>query len=325
MNIRPLGWRDLTLLYGYLDRGIFLDSAQVLTHGRSMVPMGVFLSFMGPSARMYTYRTESISTPGVPLLGQLSYTMGASFARLTFLAPEDTLEQPEISALSDFVASKAGKLGAFHILADVDECSQAFEMLHKAGFAIYARQRIWRLDGQPAGDGESADWVSCRSKDVIAARSLYCNVVPGLVQQIEPLPKKEIRGRVYYKDGEMLAFVETKYGRNGVWLQPFIHPDAGDINRYFINLLQGLPGRGNRPLYICIRSYQSWLESSIVEMGAQPGPSQAVMVRHLTVAVPANQAYPVPAINGKRVEPTAPIVQIDANHYVETAKAERHS
>lgn len=324
MNIRPFSWRDLSLLNRYLDRGIFLDSAQVLTHGKSMVPMGAFLSFMGPTTRMYTYRSDNAIKQGDPLLGQLSYATGSSYARLTFLAPEDTLAQPEISALSDHMASEAGKLGAFHILADVDECSQAFEMLHKASFAIYARQRIWRMDGEPTGDVDSTDWISCRSKDVIAVRSLYCNVVPGLVQQVEPLAKKELKGSVLYKAGEVLAFVESRYGRNGVWVQPFIHPDAGDIERFLVPLLQALLGKGKRPLYICIRSYQSWLESAIEAIGAQPGASQAVMVRHLTVARPVSQAYPVPAINGTRVEPTAPIVQIDGNHFVETAEAERH-
>jgi len=323
MNIRPFGWRDLSLLNRYLDRGLFLDSAQVLTHGRSLVPMGAFLSFLAPSTRMYTYRSDRSASSGEPLLGQLSYSMGASYARLTFLAPEDTLEQTEISMFSDFIAIQAGNLGAFHILADVDECSQAFEMLHQAGFAIYARQRIWRLDRQAEGDGNPAIWVSCRSKDIIAVRSLYCNIVPGLVQQVEPLPKKDIKGNIYYKDGEILAFVETKYGRNGIWLQPFIHPDAGDFECYLVSLLQSLAAKGNRPLYICIRSYQSWLESAIQAMGAQAGPSQAVLVRHLTVARTVNQAYPVTAINGKRVEPTAPIAQIDRSHSVETVEVER--
>jgi hypothetical protein len=49
------------------------------------------------------------------------------------------------------------------------------------------------------------------------------------------------------------------------------------------------------------------------------------MVRHLTVARPVNQAYPVPAINGKRVEPTAPIVQIDGHQYVEKSDVDHRS
>jgi hypothetical protein len=259
----------------------------------------------------------------MPLIGQLTFTPGASFARLSFLAPEDAMDQYELSALADYMAMQMGELGAFHILADVDESSQIFQLLHRAGFAIYARQRIWRLEGQPVGEEDPVTWRACRSKDSIGVRSLYCNIVPGLVQQVEPLPKKNLKGVVHYQDGDLLAFVELKYGRNGIWVQPFIHPDAEGFNRYLFHLLHDLPGRGNRPLYICVRSYQSWLESAFEAMGAQPGPQQAVMVRHLALTRRVNQSYPLPAINGTRAEPTAPIARIGESRFLEPSEAER--
>jgi hypothetical protein len=255
----------------------------------------------------------------------LTYSSGSSYARFSFLAPEDTVGQPELFALAEYMATEMGKIGALHILADVNESSPVLELLHRGGFAIYARQRIWRLDGQPAGETEPVAWTSCRSKDFIAVRSLYCNIVPGLVQQVEPLPKKELKGYVYYKDGDLLAFVELKYGRSGLWVQPFFHPDVAGFERYLVQLLCDLPGRGNRPLFICIRSYQSWLDSAIEAMGAQPGPTQAVMVRHLASAQKVNQAYPVTAMNGKQVEPTAPLAQIGEMKYFESVEAEKHS
>jgi hypothetical protein len=228
-----------------------------------------------------------------------------------------------LAALSDFMAVQMGSQGAFHILADVDESNQIFQLLHRVGFAIYARQRIWRLDGQPIGETHPVTWRATRSRDAIGVRSLYCNVVPGLVQQVEPLPKKELKGVVYYQNGELHAFVELKYGRNGIWVQPFVHPDAEGFDRHLIHLLQDLPGRRERPLYICVRSYQSWLETAIEAMGAQPGPHQAVMVRHLTVARRINQAYPLPAINGTRAEPTAPIARIEKSRYPDPSEAEK--
>ncbi len=323
MNIRPLGWRDLPLLRSYLSRGLYLDSPQVLTHGRALIPIGAMLSYLGPSTHMYTYRSEDSSKGNVPVIGQLVFSAGLTYARLTFLAPEDQVAQPELSAMADYMAAEVGKLGAFHILADIDERSQVFELLHRVSFAIYARQRIWRLDGKPAGETKAITWTSCHSKDVIGVRTLYCNIVPGLVQQIEPLPKKNLKGFVYYKDGNLLAYVEVKYGRNGIWVQPFIHPDAAGFGLYLGHLLDDLPGRRNRPIYICIRSYQSWLDPAISAMGAQPGPTQAVMVRHLAAAQKVNQAYPVTALNGKRVEPTAPLAQIGEMKYIESAEAER--
>jgi hypothetical protein len=322
MNIRPFDWRDLALLHGYLNRGIFLDSTRALIHGNSVIPLGALLYFLGPSTHMFTYRCSYDTPSGSPLIGQMTYATGASYARLSFLAPEDAIDQGGLSALSDYMALQMGNKGAFHILADINESSQVFQLLHRAGFAIYARQRIWRLDGQPQGDQNPVPWRTALSRDVIGVRSLYCNVVPGLVQQVEPLPKKKLKGVVLYKGTDVIAFVELKYGRNGIWAQPFIHPDVGDFDCSLVHLLHELPNRGNRPLYLCVRSYQSWLESAIEAMGAQPGPVQAVMVRHLTIAQRESQAYKVPAMNGTRAEPTAPLVNINESHYQKPAEVE---
>jgi hypothetical protein len=325
MNIRSFGWRDVALLHRYLNRGLFLDSTRVLIHGTSLIPMGAFLSFLGPSTRMFTYRCEDDSRSGNPLIGQVTLELGTSYARLSFLAPEDTMDQSELSALSDYMAKHMGEKGAFHILADIDENSQVFQMLHSAGFAIYARQCIWRLDGEPSGEAEAANWRAWRSRDAIGVRSLYCNVVPGLVQQVEPLPKKNIKGMVCYKNGDLQAFVELKYGRNGVWAQPFIHPDAQDFDRHLVYLLRELPGRGKRPIYICVRSYQSWLDSAFEKMRAVSGPTQAVMVRHMAVTRRVNQALPIPNINGTRAEPTAPIAHCDESQFQVLAQIDRQT
>src|SRR5512139_2676659 len=309
MNIRPFGWRDILLLNSYRRKGLFLDSMRVLIHGQALIPMGAFLTYWGPSTRIFTYRCD-VQT-GRPLIGQITYVNGSANARLSDLAPENGLEAVDLSALSDFMVMQVGMRGAFHVLADVDENSQIYPVLRRAGFAIYARKRIWRLDGKAIGDEDRVSWRPSRSGDVIGAHSLYSNVVPGLIQQVEPLPKKVLKGFVHHQHGELRAFVELKYGRNGIWVQPFVHPDAEFFDRHLIQLLRQLPGRNGRPLYICIRSYQSWLETAIEEAGAQSGPQQAVMVRHLSVNLRVKQALPVHAINGTRTEPTAPIAQIE--------------
>jgi hypothetical protein len=325
MNIRPFGLRDLTLLSKYRNRGLFLDSTRVLIHGTSMVSVGALITFVGPTLRMFTYLCENDSQPGKRIIGQVTYLMGASYARLSFLAPEDGLEQPEVTTLSEHIVEQIGALGVYHVVADVDENNHVFQLLHRSGFAIYARQRIWRLDGEPAGEADTAPWRANHSRDSISVRSLYCNVVPGLVQQVEPLPKKDLKGVVYYQNGELLAFVDVKYGRKGIWVQPFVHPDAQGFDRHLVHLLQDFPGRRERALYICVRSYQSWLESAVEEMGAQPGPPQAVLVRHLAVARRVSQSYALPAINGKRPEPTAPIAHIEENLILQPSKVENQN
>ena len=172
-----------------------------------------------------------------------------------------------------------GEQGAFHIIAEIDESSPVYSSLRRAGFATYARQRIWRLEGEALGDAETVTWKPCGSSDIIATRSLYCNVVPGLVQQVEPLPKQRIKGFVHYQKGDLSAYIELKYGRYGIWVQPYVHPDVQGFDRQLVHFLRNLPHRRNRPLFVCIRSYQSWLESAVEGLGAQTGPRQAVMVK----------------------------------------------
>jgi hypothetical protein len=279
---------------------------------------------MGPATRIFTYRLETDSQSGLPLIGQVTYVLGATNARLSFLAPENGLEMSDISAFSDYLAMEMGKHGVFHILADIDESNQVYHMLRRAGYAIYARQRIWRLNGPSVAESNPVSWRACKPRDVIGASSLYCNVVPGLVQQVEPLPKKNLKGIVFYQNGEIRAYIELRHGRNGIWVQPFVHPDAEGFEGYLAQMLLNLPGRRDRPLFICIRSYQSWLESALEAMGAQPGPQQAVMVRHLTATLRVKQTYPLPAINGSRAEPTAPIVRMEESRRLELSEGERH-
>jgi hypothetical protein len=324
MNIRPFEWRDLPLLHSYRHRGFFLDSTRVLIHGAVLIPVGALLSFLVPATRIFTYLYKDEDRASITLVGQVTHVIGAPYARLSFLAPENAIESANLSALSDHIAFQIGQLGAFHILAEVDESSQAFQSLHRAGFAIYARQRIWRLDGEAAGEAESVHWRACRSRDTLGVRSLYSNLVPGLVQQVEPMPKEDLKGVVHYQNDEMHAFVELKYGRVGIWVQPFVHPDAEGFAKRLLHLLRNLPGRRSRPVYVCVRSYQSWLENAIEAMGAQPGPLQAVMVRHLTVARRVTQPYTLPAINGSRAEPTAPIARIEEPRFFELSEVEKH-
>lgn len=317
MNIRTFGWRDLPLLYRYRDQGVFLDSTRVLVHGPALISLGAFLPYLGPRTRIFTYRTSNPSPSSKPIIAQLTFDNGATFARLSFLAPENTIEVTDLSYLSDYMAVQMGSMGAFHILADVDENSPVYHVLRRAGFAIYARQRIWRLDGQAEGEAVDSAWRACRSSDLVSARSLYCNVVPGLVQQVEPFPKKKLSGYVNYQNGDLNAYIEPKYGRNGIWIQPYVHPDAIQFDRQLVDLLHNLPHRGSRPMFICIRSYQSWLESAVESMGALPGPSEAVMVRHLTLTQRVKQTFPIPAINGTHAEPTAPFARIEEPRLME--------
>lgn len=312
MSVRPLDWRDLTTLHHYRDQSVFLDSALVLTRGPLLVP-GALLSFLAPGMGIFTAVSLAENRHDPNLVGQIIHVLGSSFAHLTFVTPGDALDSPALLPLIEYLIAAAGQRGAFRLLADVDERMTIFEVLRRSSFAIYSRQRIWqltqRIPERPSADRNQRRWRAAFRRDALAIQTLYNNLAPGLVQQIEPfVADQRPRGMVYRQGDDLLAYVELRYGGRGVWVQPYVHPDVQDASELFADLLHGLTARGSRPVYICVRSYQSWLEPFIEELGAEAGPRQAVMVKHLTSLQKAARSYVMPALESGQTEVTASLV-----------------
>lgn len=313
-RIRSFDWRDLPALFRYRHNGIFFDTAMVLTRGPLQVPAGALLSYFAPATGIYTYLCpDGKSKSSDPLLVQVKHGYGSSLAHLSFVAPEQAVESPDLPAVLEFIFTQIGERGAMHMIAEVDERSAAFEALRQASFAIYARQRIWQLTGVPTGGSRPAYWRACRSRDLIPVRSLYHNLVPALVQQIEPQPDNNPRGLVHRQGDDLLAYVEVNYGRKGIWVQPFIHPDAEEVADRLVDLLVTLPNRRNRPVYLCVRSYQAWLDTALEEIGGESSPVQAVMVKHLAISKKVAQSFAMRALEAGHPEITAPLARSESN------------
>ena len=77
------------------------------------------------------------------------------------------------------------------------------------------------------------------------------------------------------------CYVGVAHGMYGIVLTPLIHPEATDVSEKLASLICNLPDRRNRPVYICVRSYQAWLEPVLADLGAKAAERQAVMVKHL--------------------------------------------
>jgi hypothetical protein len=97
--------------------------------------------------------------------------------------------------------------------------------------------------------------------------------------------------------------VSATQGVYGIVLIPLIHPEATNVSAKLVSLINHLPDRRNRPVYICVRSYQAWLEPVLADLGAQGADRQAVMVKHLARLVKEEQS--VPAVpSGVSVQPS---------------------
>lgn len=301
--IRSFEFKDIPTIHRYRQRGLFLDSIPTFIWGRTLVPAGAVLSPISAAMGVFTSIHIDEENQENPVVGQVIHQAGSPFARFTFIAPDSAVQSPILSPLIEHLIKRVGARGAESLTAEIDEKSQTFQALRRAQFSIYSRQRIWQINDLPLiPDGRSV-WHNASIQDEYLVRRLYQSIVPGLVQQVEPAPKGRIKGYVYYKDGELLAYISTTQGPRGVWVQPFIHPEMENLDWHLLHLLNHLQPRPTRPVYFCLRSYQSWLSISVEDLGANSGPSQAVMVRRLTAAVKKPELAPLPVID-KGTEPT---------------------
>jgi hypothetical protein len=316
MKIRQFDWRDLPLLLSYRHRGIFFDYASVLTRGKFLVPTRAMLSYFAATIGVFTYLCTPDEVHDDTLLGQVTHGQGKQLAHLSFLAPATSLDDKNLLGLLDHIVQQIGKRGAFHLLAEVEERSHAFENLRQAGFAQYVHQRIWQTPADfQQGDNQS-QWRDISSQDAIAVRSLYDILVPALVQQVESLPNERMKGLVYYSDDELAAYAEIRYGQQGIWVKPFIHPDVQNITELVGDLLYNFPNRHSRPVYFCIRSYQSWLENALEDLQAEAGPMQVVMVKHLAITKKVRNSFAIPTLENGTQEVSTPFVNSERQNSI---------
>jgi hypothetical protein len=301
MTLRPLDLLDLPTLYRHRSEAISLDSARLLTRGNPLGAAG-FMAYFNPQRHVYSVVEDG---NGVTLFGGIIHSNGDSFAKLLYLTPSSSLTHPGLPPLIENLTVEAGKWGVFQVLAEIDETSDVFPALRMAGFSVYAWQRIWDVSHITSGASD-CEWVPAQSVTMPAVQSLYHQIVPPLLQPVEPTPKRAV-GLVCAEGSK--CYVNITYGVNGILISPLIHPEATDVAAKLASLLENLPERRNRPVYLCVRSYQAWLEPALEDLGAKASARQAVMVKHLVRMVKDEQAVlaaqpanVIPASRASRVE-----------------------
>ena len=295
MSIRPLALFDLPYIYSFRDEAVGLDTTRMLTRGNPLGAVGL-LAYVNPARHIYS---AIINGAGETVLGGIVHYRDETFAKLLYIAPSSQLNHPDLPELIENLAAQAGTWGAFHVLAEVDELSNAFVALRKSGFSVYAWQRMWDVS-DISNAGSKSKWARVKSMHLHSVQSLYHQIVPPLLHPFEPQPKS-IAG--WMCDQGEKCYVSMVHGVYGIVLTPLIHPEATDVGTKLSSLIGNLPDRRNRPVYLCVRSYQAWLEPVLADLGARGGERQAVMVKHLARLIKEGQTVPA-VLSGVRVQPS---------------------
>ena len=315
--IRFFDWRDVGLVKSLSAQGVCLDAEAGLIHGSHPLQKALLAYLMpGAGAPTLIWKNDQHAA-----FGQLRHRFGEEQAQALYIAPDASTRGGWLH-VAERLAAEAGERGAHNLIAEVNENTKEFEALRAAGFAVYARQSLWKLAGAPPAPGAAVPLRPVTSADIAGVSTLYANIVPRLVQQVEP-PPYHMRGYVLEQKNELVAFLHVRRGPLGFWVEPYLHPEADQLSE--ATLLTGLrliPNENAKPVYVCVRRYQDWLQDILLQSRFEALGSQAVLVKRLTARVTEPLLKPLPAIEGKvptpivrtRLSPHEPGETAGSNH-----------
>lgn len=293
-EVRPFLPTDLSLVRRLTPSGLSLDAEISLAHGIHTLGGAVWSSL--PLTDLGT-PTLILRDGDRDYVAQFRHHAGDAHATIVFIAPDIAYCADDRGwlALIDAMTAAAGRRGALSLNAEVAETSDAFPLLRRCGFAVYARQDIWRRLPAPLNfDPPSGAYTMRESTeaDHAALNAFYSSVVPHQVWQADSLPKAE-RGLIFEQQGRIVAYFALHEGRSGVFAQAVLHPDLWpEAETLCRSWLLAIPRAEKLPLYIAVRRYQTWLERPLALLGFENWDSQALLVKHTAARIQRSARQP---------------------------------
>ena len=290
--IRQFQLQDLPLVHRLGEGGIALDAESAAISFPHPVRSALINRLMGRRYPTYIWKSDNRANSAFV---QFRCDEGCATARLLFVGTSDAIKSQEFDhvieeelwlPMMDDLAAISGARGIHNLIAEVSESGPELPILRKAGFVVYTRQDIWISDSTEDHENITnlQPYDSIDDWDVIV---LYSNIVPRLIQSVEPNPPISSGNNwVLREDDELAAFIHTNSGAVATWMRLFIHPNAHTKPKMIVKAALGaVRATEEHPIYCCVRRYQSWLQRPLEEAGFRYWGSQAVMVRHMTKAI----------------------------------------
>ena len=344
--IRPFNLRDLPLVHRLSEVGVSLHTESALT--KNLHPTrGALFSLIGGDFPTYVWKSNKNGLAGFIQLFLDEENVHAHILYLSSTNDKEINTESNGTAVSnpknnpnsnhsvngerpyqvnenawlpllDQAVVEAGQRGIHSLVAEVDELSDELPVLRRAGFVVYTRQDIWVLAGNEAAKNEAAEAKNGTNQlrprqadDDWDIQHLYANIVPRLVQLVEPMPThQDGEGWVLHEDNELAAFVHVHVGPVATWMRLFIHPSAeAKADQIITAVVQQNPDAAKRPIYCCVRRYQSWVQTALERSGFSQWGSQAVMVKHIVQKAFKPLTDISAALEAQGITPTAPLIR----------------
>lgn len=229
------------------------------------------------------------------MAAQVRHRLGEQFAQMSYLIADAQAELDVVPGFLEELIKDCGEKGAFYLLSDLKSDSALIEAFRRADFSVWAKQRFYQLeDTANWGERPGAGWRLWGNADLKAIQALCKNLVPKLFQNFEPLTRKTATVLVNdAPDGSLRGFVDVYIGPNGIVALPLVLPDYADNPNIILDMVSALPTPGHRPIYICVRSYQPWLEDLMQRLPTLSSSEHLLMIKYMAVRQKANSLLSV--------------------------------
>lgn len=314
--IRPFHLGDLTLVHRLGEKGVVFQTQTALTSIPHPVRRAIVHMLIGGRYSTYVWKSDQRNAAGFAQLSWQNHNTSAHLACLgTEIYDVDPDEQSKIDeeiwlSLLEDLTSEAGRRGFHNLIAEATEDGSELPVLRQAGFAVYTRQDIWICDRPNSAD--RIDLLETRRPvDDWDISVLYSNIIPGLIQSVEPTPPLDYgQNWILREDGELVALVHIFDGPVASWMRLLIHPNARTSPKLIIEAaLQQKEPSLDHPIYCCVRRYQSWLQVSLAKAGFRSWGSQAVMVKHIVQHAQKQEPIRKGVLEAQTVPGSTPLIQ----------------
>jgi hypothetical protein len=332
--IRPFNLRDLPLVHRLSELGVSLHTESALT--KNLQPTrGALFSLIGGDFPTYVWKSDKNGLAGFIQLYLHEESVHAHILYLSSTSDGHVAAETNGTAVSntgslngerpyqvnenawlpllDQAVVEAGQRGIHSLVAEVDEVSDELPVLRRAGFVVYTRQDVWVLAPGDVVQPEKEKTIlrPRQAVDDWDIQLLYANTVPRLVQLVEPMPPlRDGAGWVLHEENELAAFVHIHIGPVATWLRLFIHPSAeAQADQIITAVVRQNPTAATKPIYCCVRRYQSWVQYALERSGFTLWGSQAVMVKHIVQKATRPFADLSAALEAQGITPTAPLIR----------------
>ncbi len=319
--IRPFSLSDIWLVRKLQRNGMTLAIEHALTHPHQ--PLWTALTAPWPWAGIgvATFVLDGLSD-GHRVVGfvQMMKRPARPEADLLHIAPAvsvaeagyPTAEQAWQQLLHHCTLAAAGH-GLQRIFASTPIDCPEQASLKAAGFSLYTRETIYRLETAPEGGAPAPGFREQGPQDSWSLQRLYVRNTPKLVQQAEGAVSGEVgspmlswwepgswRGLVWEPAGQVRGAVQVHVGRTGHWLRVW---GANELAARELRALiaQGLAhltavSRSRRllPVYVTVRDYEIDLAGALIGFGFAPFADRARFVKHTLATAREPHAVPLP-------------------------------